>query len=198
MFQLKIEGGNNAIPEVFRQYFQACEESDDAECKYEATDIEALLDDFGTLLAQTASCVLKLRDVFTELACDAIRDVVEAEMEAEADHEVLILTPSGDAEIIESQACKERFNWFDKVSVFESVPDCDNLFITCDPKHLISVGDKKYIIGPCVVIYMEEEPEHEGPMTFEDVLTAMTALSGRHGFLVDAVTGEKTRAICIS
>lgn len=198
MFQLKIEGGNNAIPEGFRQFFQSCEESSVAEHEYDAADMEALLDELGTLLVQTTSCVLKLRDAFADLACDAIRDEIEEDMEDEAEHEVLILTPSGGAEVIEAQECKERFGWFDKVSVFEPVPDCNNLFITCDPKNMISVGDKKYIIGPCVVIYMEDEPEQEGTMTFEDVLTAMTALSGRYGFLVDAVTGERKKVICIS
>ena len=61
-----------------------------------------------------------------------------------------------------------------------------------------TLGDKKYIIGPCAVIYMEDEQEQEGTVTFEDVTSVMSALANRYGFLVDAATGEKTKAICIS
>ncbi|MDO4649878.1 MAG: hypothetical protein Q4B26_14650, partial [Eubacteriales bacterium] len=134
MNKLKIKGGNNAIPEAFRQSFQAHEEPIPPEEGYRSTDMEVILDHLGTLLVQTAACVLQLRDAFSELAFEELDDTEAlADGEEEDDHEVLILTPSGYAEIAFSQECKERFDWFNKVSVFEPVPDCDNLFITCDP-----------------------------------------------------------------
>lgn len=196
MHQLKTKGGNRAIPGAFHNSFFACEETDHEETDYDAADMEAFLDNLGTLLIQTASYVMKLRDVFAELAYD--ERCSEEETNEQPDHDVLIISPSGIPEITDSQDCKERFPWFDKVSVFEPVPGCKNLFITCDADNMKIVEDKKYLIGPGVVINMDDNPEQEGTVTLEDALFTLSSLANRFGFLVDEATGEKNKAICIS